>query len=386
MVACTLLAWAGCSFQAAHVAGDGAPGGESGGDDVPPDVPRTCDFVEVAAGTDHTCARTEGGDVWCWGKDTQGQTGVPPQTMCALNCTVTPAKLAMPPVRGLAHPLGDQHACAFTQTEAYCWGANDSGQFGNNGSDAAAPLLISERANASAITAGSVHTCSVHSGGVKCSSVNNHGQVGDGTTMPRLTATANSVASASVIAAGAEHTCIITGGSVYCWGRNDGGQVTSVMSADVVIPTIVPNIAGTPIALAGGSKHTCAALTSGIVRCWGKNDNAQLGVGDTAGHPGVLQPDIGGIEELAAGDDHTCGRTAAGAVFCWGTMPTAHATPVAITLPHPAVSIAAGQDHSCAVLSDGTVWCWGGDGFGQLGDGQMTANTGLTPVQANVCH
>lgn len=36
------------------------------------------------------------------------------------------------------------------------------------------------------------------------------------------------------------------------------------------------------VALASGQWHTCSVLKDGSVYCWGKNDDGQLGTGDTA--------------------------------------------------------------------------------------------------------
>src|SRR5688572_7054663 len=42
-----------------------------------PGLVGVADVVQLATGTDHSCAVTENGSVWCWGSNDHGQLGVP---------------------------------------------------------------------------------------------------------------------------------------------------------------------------------------------------------------------------------------------------------------------------------------------------------------------
>jgi alpha-tubulin suppressor-like RCC1 family protein len=55
-------------------------------------------------------------------------------------------------------------------------------------------------------------------------------------------------------------------------------------------------VAATAIAL--GDAHTCVIVTGGGVKCWGKNENGQLGIGDTVQKISPVDVSLGGVFEI----------------------------------------------------------------------------------------
>ena len=107
----------------------------------------------------------------------------------------------------------------------------------------------------------------------------------------------------------------------------------------VKLPTVDLGTGRTAIAIVAGSDHTCVILDNASVKCWGYNNDSQLGIGNT-NNMGDSANEMG--DNLPAVDLGT-GRTA--------------------------IAIDAGWEHTCVILDDASVKCWGRGGSGRLGQG-----------------
>ncbi|MDE3089704.1 MAG: RCC1 repeat-containing protein [Chloroflexota bacterium] len=354
----------------------------------------------IAAGYYHTCALMSGGGVKCWGPDDHGQLGdgtttnrLAPVDVIGLTSGVS------------AIAAGLYHTCALMSAGGVkCWGYNGYGQLGDDTTnDHHTPVDVSVlTSGVSAIAAGAFHTCALlPRDRVKCWGDNPFGQLGDGTTTERNTPVdVNGLTSGvSAIAAGYYHTCALTsGGGVKCWGHNNVGQL-GIGSSDHnahSTPVDVIGLTSGVNAIAAGGDHTCALTTSGGVKCWGSNPYGELGDGTVPTSPWNKPTPVdvtgltSGVYAIAAGDDHTCALTTSGGVKCWGWnnegqlgdgTTTNRLTPVdVIGLTSDVSAITAGDYHTCALTTRGSVKCWGLNGNGELGIGSTDYNPHPTPV------
>lgn len=362
--------------------------------------------VQVEAGGRHACAVTASGGVKCWGTNHKGQLGDGTTTSrSAANDVVglTSGVTSVAASRGwddMSQQVG--HSCAVTVSGGVkCWGANDYGQLGDGTTTGRlTPVDVAGLpAVATAVATGWYHTCALLTGGaLRCWGRNQAGELGDGTTTQRSTSAGVSGLGSGVveIAAGPAFTCALTSaGGIKCWGANHKGQLGDGTTADRLTPVDVGGLTsgvaritagGTPrpatVSESGG--HACAVTTAGGVKCWGFNNNGQLGEGSFGDHltPFDVVGLTSGVVGVSAGGGFmsniprafSCAVTSGGGVKCWGSdwrgtlgnggdnITTSSSVPVDVVgFYEPITSVTAGGLIACALSSSGRASCWGED-------------------------
>ena len=138
--------------------------------------------------------------------------------------------------------------------------------------------------NAKAISAGGAHTCALlDDGSVQCWGDNGQGQIsGIKAELSRNHIMTFGVRKATAISAGSSGTCaLLDDEEVVCWGSPTfdhtyqdfifGGS-WSVSYADPSVRFFnIPRLGGKGAAVSVGESHSCALLSTGIVKCWGWN-------------------------------------------------------------------------------------------------------------------
>lgn len=358
--------------------------------------------------------------------------------LAAVACKSPPPKAPPPPKK--PHVLvelaaGSEHVCARTETgKVFCWGANGHGQVGNAfTAKQPTPTLVENLDDAVEIAAGARHTCVIVKGGsIACWGANQHGQLGDGTIENRSVPTKVLDAGPFVqVAAGGDQTCARKkDGAVLCWGELQPGASQKAPNPVLGVPPAEE--------IAVGLAHACARAQDGTVRCWGENYKRQLGHTKKSEASGVAPPIADLVAgQLALGREHSCARVSSGEVYCWGgglnCVPGEPAQgrivavkPAKVAGMDNVLLVAAGGEVACALFASGQVgctrltekdkscvtepvapatlygvrvlaigaafgcavlkggieaFCWGAGQSGQLGDGTMEDHKGPEPIK-----
>jgi len=346
----------------------------------------------VSAGYSHTCGLTSSGGVKCWGENSYGQLGNGNNTNSNVPVNVSGLSSGVSAISA-----GNYHTCAvLTSGGVKCWGWNNFGELGNgDNNESNVPVDVSGLSSGvSAISAGLIHTCGLlTSGGVKCWGYNEDGELGNGNnTNSNVPVDVSGLSSGiSAISAGGAHTCgLLTSGGVKCWGKNDYGQLGNGNNTNSNVPVNVSGLSSGISAISAGGYHTCA-LSSGGVKCWGYNEYGQLGNGNNTNSnvPVNVSGLSSGVSAISAGGyGHTCAVLTSGGVKCWGYNYFGELgngnnnnsnVPVDVYgLSFGIASISAGFYHSCALNFSGGIKCWGYNEDGELGNGNN--NSSNVPV------
>ena len=239
----------------------------------------------IAAGDKHTCAIALDDIIWCWGDNRTSQLG---SSDFGDNFSLTPIQTTALPGSRVAHRIvaGANHTCVLATDETvWCWGDNGNGNLGDGSflnQDHPVQAVLGE--TATTISAGGAHTCVLLViGTVTCFGSNSTGQIGlTPGTAPNPTPTAVTLETmATHVTAGEEFTCVLlTTAAVHCFGDNSAGQLGSgSIGSARETPGAVAGLTGTVVDVTAGASHSCAVMSTGQVRCWGLNDQGQLGIG-----------------------------------------------------------------------------------------------------------
>jgi cysteine-rich repeat protein len=397
----------------AAVCGDGVPSGSEQCDDSNAVDGDGCDndcsytsLLAVDAGGAHTCVLIEGGRAKCWGLNVSGQLGL--ESILTIGDDELPSdvpdiELPGPAVQvsaGLA-----EHTCARLENQnLYCWGRNDAGQLGlghvdNIGDDEGITTPTSVGVDIADVEVGSFQTCVR---GVDqtayCWGLGFFGQLGYGNLesigddeVPSMVGPVPIGGPIKEISVGGSHTCVIALiGTIHCWGYNEFGEL-GYGNTNNIGDDELPSAAGSaPVVPQGLSPST-----NGVQLSTGVGSDGQLGqfgtenLGDDEPPSNSLPIDLpAAVSHFTAGGAHVCALLESGEAYCWGSSefgqlgygdvqsigndesPSAGG---ALDVGGDIRVLDAGFFHTCAINEFNELRCWGNNDAGQLGQGHTNS-------------
>jgi alpha-tubulin suppressor-like RCC1 family protein/phosphodiesterase/alkaline phosphatase D-like protein len=250
--------------------------------------------IAVAAGSQHNLALCSDGTLAAWGSSSSGQLGN--NTFGSSTVPVLVDRTGVLSGRTVVaiSTRGDHSVVLCTDGTLAAWGANDSGQLGNNTiSRSAIPVLVDQTGalagkSISCVSAGGGQTLALCTDGALAVW---GGNLGDGTfqtsSTPVWVNQSGALSGKTIAALGASagtSLILCTDGTRVGWGFSSYGLLGSKsVSTSIAIPTLlIPEgalIGKTTAAQAAGGTHILALCTDGTLTSWGGLNNmyGQLG-------------------------------------------------------------------------------------------------------------
>ncbi len=258
-------------------------------------------ITAIAAGQKHSLALDSDGKVYAWGLGVNGRLGNNSTVNSSVPVEVdTSGVLAGKTITAIA--AGDSFSLALdSDGKVYAWGYNGNGQLGNNSlTQSLIPLEVDMSGvlagkTITAIAAGSNFSLALDfNGKVYAWGANSSGQLGNNSDVQSLVPIAVDITG---VLAGKIITAIDAGdyfslaldsdGKVYAWGYNGNGQLGNNSLTKSSIPVAVDMtgvLAGKTITkINAGSNFAMVLSSAGKAYTWGRNYDGQLGTYDFYG-------------------------------------------------------------------------------------------------------
>lgn len=258
--------------------------------------------TKIVSGFYHSCALLSNSVIKCWGDNTYGQIGDASTTQRTSPVTVTaPGGKTATNIWAFGY-----NTCAlYSDNTASCWGDNSNGQVGQGNTTTPVnspsttylsfgggryPTKISGSLRAACAV---LDNATVQCWGYNASTTNGNLGYGDTTARNAPTGTAINLGGGrtAVDISGSTdstttttrfHFCVaLDDGSVKCWGYNSNNQLGDGTTTGRNTPTATTTLGFLATKIYAGREFNCASTSTGGTRCWGRNSNGQLLVGNT---------------------------------------------------------------------------------------------------------
>ncbi len=321
--------------------------------------------IAVSAGHFHGLALCSDGTVAGWGYNYAGQLGNNSTSDSNMAVAVTASGTSLAGKSVVAIGAGGYHSLALCSDGTISsWGDNTYGQLGNNNTiGSSVPVMVNSAGTplqgrtVTAIAVGGSHNLALCADGTLVAwGANSSGQLGNNATtnsnVPVAVITAGTPLQGRTvvaIAAGSSHNLVLcSDGTLITWGYNFYGQLgngsTTNNSLPVAVTTVGTVLAGKTVTeITAGALQNVVMCSDGTPAAWGYNFNGQLGSNSTTDSS---VPVAVNTSTLAAGEHFLLATCGANADHCLALVAT----------PSPAVTtLAATSVDSNSAILNGTV-------------------------------
>ncbi len=363
------LAFQNCGKVEVHKAADN----EMINPEVVPGSEQQTTFDNKIISRDTLSCSIVNGDAKCWGAFPQLNNNKP------LPDSLRPQKIPIFSYKIKSIANGTYNMCVLSQSGGVqCWG-NRIGA-GSELKSSATPVDVQGLSSGvTQIASGFYHTCALlNTGAVKCwgwlrPTVEDFSPV----DIPGLTAGVKEITTGNL------HTCaLMNTGGVKCWGRaNEYGQLgngTFDPSTGGLEPTDVLGLTSGVLSISAGFNTTCALTTAGGMKCWGNNNQGQIGDSSfiNAPTPKDVESFTSDVKAIGSGGVLTCALLTNNTVKCRRNNIISTITESSAQIR----SLSVGTAHACILLTDGKIKCWGYNAYGQLGNNSTIDSQTPIPI------
>jgi len=352
---------------------------------IPTSIARPGSYTNVALASTNTAAFMDGSDgsIWTTGVATNGVLG---------NNTTTGVSSPVSIARSTSYSklIGGSSGTFWAIDGAtglvFGWGANSSGQIGDNTKTAKSSPVSIARNSSYKDVAGSTHALFLDAinGSIWVTGVASSGQLGNNTTTavssPVSIARPGSYCMVATGSSGAPSSFAIdaSDGSIWVWGDNTWGQLGNNTTAGISSPVSIARPGSYTSISCFNQSVVAIDASDGSLWTWGANWFGQLGDGTTTMRSSPVSV-LGNRSYVSAkaGGDGIYAMTADGTVYVLGydfANQLGRQVLVYTNTLIPVLSshIFAKVRNNIFLDTDGNVWCVGSDGIGSLGDNAAT--------------
>ena len=345
---------------------------------LPPDNPQGFTTnMRLFGGGLHMCGISQDKQVYCWGKDNNGEIGSPKNFPINSDDYAPTATLSPQKVNGLPNietmDADYSRSCAVDDSGlVWCWGLDFVSNTQNY-----LPEVVPQLHSVKQINASQLSVCASNQDTELLCWGNNqyqHLNVADNSELVETPSLFNwnQLEKSSLVAMTSDSSCLLTAdGTPYCLGYNYAGDLgTGSDEEHITEPQAVIIPEGLIFSeISAGFSHFCALGTDKNAYCWGYN----LDLGQAINTPTKVTG-LESVVKITSFYDGSCALTEVGEVWCWGENDSGvlgYKSPsnsywknqaIQIELPGKATDIASAEYYNCAVGDESfqdDIYCWG---------------------------